>query len=227
MKIAKASHEILTDLDATFSLKEIRPGVTQGVYVNGFWEMKQIEKIARTCYKSEDKITDDEESARKLIKNLIANGHEAMLEHGYISVKFICDRAISHELVRHRVASFAQESQRYCNYSKDKFGGEITFIQPWWMDEEDDVGFDTWKKSCENAEKAYFKLLEYGYKPEQARMVLPNCTKTEIVVTANYREWRHILQLRTAKSAHPDMQHLMFGLLEELNRKLPVFFEDI
>lgn len=227
MKIEKAKHEILTDLEPVFSLETIRPGVTQGRYVNGFWEAKGIEKIARVCYKSEEHISEGVESAERMISKLIEQEHEAMLEHGYFSVWFMCDRAVSHELVRHRMASFAQESQRYCNYSKDKFGNEITFIQPWWMDEEDDVGYDTWKKSCEDAEKAYFKLLEYGYKPEQARMVLPNCTKTEIVVTANYREWRHILKLRTAFDAHPDMRYLMGGLLGELKEKLPMFFDDI
>lgn len=226
MKTARAKYEILTPISQTFIPRQVAPGVTESTYGYGYFELKQLERIARVCYKSEAAM-DGAESAEKLIRKLIKNGHEAMLEHGYLSVWFQCDRAVSHELVRHRMASFAQESQRYCNYSKDKFGGEITVIQPDWMDDEDDLGYSTWVKSCKEDEKAYFKLLEDGYLPEQARMVLPNCTKTEIVVTANYREWRHILKLRTAKNAHRDMRYLMGQLLKELKEKLPVIFEDI
>ena len=194
---------------------------------DGVAELKVIERAARTCYKSEKNITDDGTSAKRLVTSLIKNGHEAMLEHGSLSVLFICDRAVSHELVRHRMAAFAQESQRYCNYSKDSFGGDVCFIQPWWMDEEDDLGYSTWKNLCLAAERAYFSLLNDGYLPQQARMVLPNCTKTEVVVTANYREWRHILKLRTAPEAHPDMRHMMNALLECLHKQLPVIFDDI
>lgn len=226
MKIAKAKHELMTDISNVLMTRDICPGVQSGGYVSGGWELKQLERIARTCYKSEDKMNGID-SAEKLVRHLIEHGHEAMLEHLSLTVRFICDRAVSHELVRHRMASFAQESQRYCNYGKDQFEGNITFIQPWWMDEEDDVGFDTWKKACLQAEKAYFDLLTLGYLPQQARMVLPNCTKTEVVVTANYREWRHILKLRCAPDAHPDMQHLMGGLLKELREKIPVVFDDI
>lgn len=228
MKIERARHEIITDISSSLlSVETGLDGIEYTETVIGAYELKQLEKIARVCYKSEDKISSDLSSAKKLIKNLISNGHEAMLEHGYLSVKFICDRAISHELVRHRLASFVQESQRYCNYSKDKFGGEITFIQPWWMDEEDDIGYSTWKKNCLHAEKAYFDMLKLGYSPQQARGVLPNCTKTEIVVTANYREWRHILRLRTTSNAHPDMINMMDGLLTNLKRMIPIIFDDI
>lgn len=189
-------------------------------------KLKKIERIARVCYKSEDKITKDGASARRLIKNLIANGHEAMLEHGYITVVFTVDRALSHELVRHRMASFAQESQRYCNYSKDKFGAEITFVKPWWMNE-DAADFNAWREACQKAEDAYFELLAYGLTPQQARSVLPNCTKTELVITANYREWRHILKLRADSAAHIDMWHLMTDLLDEFKKRIPVIFDDI
>ena len=228
MKIERARHEILTDISS--SLIRIETGLDGIEYnetVMGASELKQIERIARVCYKSEDKISTDLSSAKKLIINLIRNGHEAMLEHGYLSVKFICDRAVSHELVRHRMASFAQESQRYCNYSTDKFDNNVTFIQPWWMDEEDDVGYSVWKKSCLQAERAYFDLMNFGYSPQQARGVLPNCTKTEIVVTANYREWRHILKLRTASDAHPDMRDMMEHLLANLKSLIPIIFDDI
>lgn len=227
MRIIKSHYELLTDISTVLLETEVVPGVMSGKYYEGGAELKQIERIARTCYKSEDKISSDLSSAEKLVGHLIRNGHEAMLEHKYLTVKFVCDRSVSHELVRHRMASFAQESQRYCNYSKDQFEGHVTFIQPWWMDEEDDIGYDTWKQSCLQAEKAYFDLLNMGYLPQQARGVLPNCTKTEVVVTANYREWRHILKLRTAKDAHPDMRHLMMGLLRELQERLPVIFDDI
>ena len=210
MKIVYAGHQILTPVSK-----------------DGREELRAIERAARVCYKSEDRISEDGSSARKLVQSLINNGHEAMLEHQSLSVLFVCDRALSHELVRHRLASFAQESQRYCNYSLDKFDGEITFVQPWWMDEEDDVGYHYWETTCEEAEKAYFSLLNYGYSPQQARGVLPNCTKTEIVVTANYREWRHIFKLRTDKAAHPDMRHMMTKLLTDVKQLIPIVFDDI
>lgn len=206
MKLIESYYEILTQITGN--------------------ELKELEKAARTCYKSEDYITDDGKSAEKLISTLIKNGHEAMLEHKSLSVKFVCDRAISHELVRHRIASFAQESQRYCNYSKSKFNAEITFIVPWWLHEED-KGYSDWKNACQHAEDAYFDLLNEGWTPEQARGVLPNATKTEIVVTANYREWRHILKLRTDIAAHVDMRYIMTLLAMELKEKIPIVFDDI
>ena len=206
MKMIEAYHEILTPITGK--------------------ELKELEAIARVCYKSEDKITDDGKSAERLIRHLISNGHEAMLEHKSLSVKFVCDRAISHELVRHRMASFAQESQRYCNYSKDKFNAEVTFIKPWWLCD-DDLGFAPFATACQTAEDVYFELLAAGWQPEQARGVLPNATKTEIVMTANYREWRHILKLRTDLAAHADMRHMMNFLLAELQMKIPVIFDDI
>lgn len=229
MRIEHAKYEILTDISHPFHATEMMPGVTYSEQEPGRDELKLIEKIARKCYKSEDKISEDTSSAKRLIRSLIANGHEAMLEHGgQLSVCFTCDRAVSHELVRHRIASFAQESQRYCNYSSDKFGGHVSFILPSWMEEdEDDLGFVAWRDSCMAAEKKYFDLLDTGYLPEQARSVLPNSTKTEIVVTANYREWRHIFQLRTAENAHPDMRALMRPLLREMQIRLPVIFDDI
>lgn len=228
MKIEKARHELWDDISNVLIPHNTSiPGVSWTGYESGAYELKKIERIARVCYKSDDQITESTESARKLIGNLIKNGHEAMLEHEKLTVFFVCDRAVSHELVRHRMASFAQQSQRYCNYSKDKFDGNVTFIQPWWMDEEDDIGYSTWKQDCLRAEKAYFDLLEMGYLPQDARMVLPNCTKTEIVVTANYREWRHILKLRCAKDAHPDMRHMMCGLRDELQKKIPIIFDDV
>ncbi len=205
MKIIKPSYEILTPISD-----------------GGIKELQHIERIARVCYKSEDKISPDGESAKQLIKMLINREHEAMLEHGSISVLFICDRGVSHELVRHRMASFAQESTRYCNYSKGKFGGELTFIKPPFLKHE-----EPWHFHCYHAEQSYLRMLEEGYTPQEARDVLPNSLKTEIVMTANYREWRHFFKLRCAEAAHPQMRELTRPLLKELHEKLPVIFDDI
>ena len=209
MKIIKPSYEILTPISD-----------------GGIKELQHIEKIGRVCYKSEDRITDDGESAKKFVKMLISNGHEAMIEHSSLSVKFVVDRGVSHELVRHRIASFAQESTRYCNYSKDKFGNEITVIEPCFWNE--DTGFyECWKVSCEQSERYYFELLNGGATPQQARTVLPNSLKTEITITANYREWRNFFKLRTAEAAHPQMREITIPLLKELKTLIPIIFDDI
>lgn len=186
--------------------------------------LNRIELAGRVCYKSEDKIT--EGSAKNFIAGIIKNGHEAVIEHGSLTVKFICDRAVSHEIVRHRIASYCQESTRYCNYSHDKFDKEITVIQPSTLIE-GSKGYDYWAVSCEFAEHNYFRLLEWGCKPQEARAVLPNSLKTELVMTANLREWRHFLRLRTSTAAHPDMRVLANKLLALLKMKYPVFFSDI
>lgn len=226
MKLIKPSHEILTPINK------------DEVY-------KSIEIAARTCYKSEDKICTD--SAAKMVARLVDSGHEAMIEHASMSVRFICDRGVSHELVRHRIASFAQESTRYANYSKDKFGNQCTFIIPLWCNisegeimDDDPIYADvyksdskltkpevTWMLSMQNAEQDYLSLLKDGWKPQEARTVLPNSLKTEIVVTANFREWRQIFRLRAAKAAHPQMRELMIPLLAEMKEKMPEMFNDI
>ena len=192
--------------------------------IDGMEVLKKIERVARTCYKSEDYIK--EGSAERLVKSLIDRGHEAMLEHYSFSIKFVCDRGVSHEIVRLRVASFAKESTRYCNYSKDKFGNELTFIRPCFWEENTHEYF-SWCESMENAEKGYFELLKLEATPEKARSVLPNSIKTEIVMTANLREWRHFLKLRTAQAAHLQMRELTIPLLKELKEKIPVIFDDI
>ena len=192
--------------------------------INGIEMLKDIEYIARTCYKSENIIT--ELSAVKMVESLINRGHEAMLEHQSISVKFIVDRGVSHELVRHRMASYAQESTRYCNYSKDKFGNEITVIKPCFLDE-DTENYRIWKGSCEAAEKAYFAMLDNDATPQEARSVLPNSLKTEICMTANLREWRHFFKLRTAPAAHPQMREVAIPLLHQMRSQVPVIFDDI
>ena len=215
MKIIKPSYEILTPISD-----------------GGIKELQHIEKIGRVCYKSENRITDDGESAKKFVKMLISNGHEAMIEHSSLSVKFVVDRGVSHELVRHRIASFAQESTRYCNYSKDKFGNEITVILPCFFDTgmgilSNSLVYQEWKSACECAEERYFNLLKMGATPQQARTVLPNSLKTEITITANYREWRNFFKLRTPQSAHPQMREITIPLLKELKTLIPIIFDDI
>ncbi|MCL2520180.1 MAG: FAD-dependent thymidylate synthase [Spirochaetaceae bacterium] len=191
---------------------------------NGEALAKRLEQAARLCYKSEDKITAD--SYIKFIKLLINRGHEAMLEHAGFSVKFICDRGVSHEIVRHRIASFAQESTRYCNYSNDKFGSEITVIEPcFWP--KDSANYNEWLAGCRRAEEAYFKLLAQGATPQEARAVLPTGLKTELLVTTNLREWRHFFKLRTASDVHPQMLELTRPLLTELKELIPIVFDDI
>ena len=196
MKIIKQSYEILTPISD-----------------GGIKELQHIEKIGRVCYKSEDRITDDGESAKKFVKMLISNGHEAMIEHSSLSVKFVVDRGVSHELVRHRIASFAQESTRYCNYSKDKFGNEITVILPCFFDTgmgilSNSLVYQEWKSACECAEERYFNLLKMGATPQEARTVHPTSLKTEITITANYREWGNFFKLRTAEASHPQMREI-------------------
>ena len=186
-----------------------------------------IEKAARTCYRSEDKITDGG-SSDKLIKDLlVARNHTAMLEHSALSVEFTTDRAIANELARHRLCSFAQESTRYCNYSKDKFGNELTFVKPEWILDLFTYEASIWADTCVMAEHTYLTLLKKGLKPEDARCVLPLSLATKLVMTTNYAEWRHILKLRTAKGAHPQMRALMIPLLEELQETIPVIFDGI
>ena len=189
--------------------------------------LQKLELVGRTCYKSEDKITED--SAAKFVAGLIKRGHEAMLEHVSITVKFVTDRGISHEIVRHRLASYAQESTRYCNYSQDKFGHELTFIIPDFL-EYGSEGFKLWKDEMKQVEKTYFAMLEAGHTPQEARSVLPNSLKTELVMTANLREGRAFFKLRAANStgaAHPQMLEITRPLLDDLKAMIPVVFDDI
>lgn len=199
---------------------------------NNYEEMlRKIEKIGRVCYKSEDKI--QEGSAEKFIGGIIKRGHESVIEHESITVKVTCDRGVSHEIVRHRLASYSQESTRYCNYSNDKFSSQISCIdvatgfsydltKP-----EDQVKYEVWQKAMEASEKYYFQMLELGAKPEEARSVLPNSLKTEIVMTMDLREWRHFIRLRTAKVAHPQMREVAELIASEFKEKFPVFFENL
>lgn len=192
--------------------------------IDGEEILKNLEKIARVCYKSENSITG--ESSNKFIGNIIKNGHESVIEHEKISVKIICDRGVSHEIVRHRLASYSQESTRYCNYYQEKFGKELTLIKPYFWEEEAEK-FVIWKNAMQNIEDSYNKLIELGAKPEEARSILPNSLKTEIVMTMNLREWRHFFKLRTSKRAHPQMREITVPMLEEFRRLIPIIFDDI
>ena len=221
MKLLKANFEILTPISN-----------------GGIEELKHIEKIGRVCYKSEGKITEDGESAKKFVKMLIDKGHEAMIEHSSLSIKFTVDRGVSHELVRHRIASFAQESTRYVNYSLDKFGNEINVIDIFGGIKLDNkmknidaqtINFiiNEWYQAMGDAEKHYMKMMELGATPQIARSVLPNSTKTEITITPNYRAWRNFFKLRVPSTAHPQMREVTIPLLKELKTRLPIIFDDI
>ena len=224
-------------------MKIIEPSVTIEDKINGQAILKKIERIGRVCYKSEGNITED--SAERFVKNLMNKNHESVLEHVSISVRVICDRGVSHEIVRHRIASYSQESTRYCNYSKDKFGNELTFIKPCWFkssiedlntyanirgtfDKIENAGEWVWVDTLRSAEISYFTLLETCiWTPEQARSILPNSLKTEIVMTMNLREWRHFFKLRCDKAAHPQMRQVANLILNNFKVRIPVIFDDI
>ncbi len=179
-----------------------------------------IEKAGRTCYKSEEKISLG--SAEKFSRMILNLGHETVIEHAFVSIKFITNRGVTHELVRHRLSSFSQESTRYVRYD-----GNMEFIRPVWWDEWSDQERRTWEESMKNAETAYCSLIESGSRPEQAREVLPNSLKTEIVMTANLRELRHVLNLRCSKKAHPQIRALMLSLLKGAKEEIAVVFDDL
>ena len=217
-------------------MKLIKPGYVIVSDINSEKILKGIEYAGRTCYKSEEKIT--EESAKEFVKMIIKRGHESVLEHEKITIKIICDRGVSHELVRHRIASFSQESTRYCDYSKDKFDNKVSFIIPLWLDLEENTNYEItvpskdpkmiWLRAMSRAEIDYFRLIGFGkWSPQQARSILPNSLKTEVVITANLREWRLIFKQRAAKAAHPQMREIMCPLLDELKTKLSIVFDDI
>ena len=219
--------------------------------INGELILKHLERAARTCYKSEHKIGDFDKT-KKFVGGLIKRGHESTIEHYSLSVRFIVDRGVTHELVRHRLVAYSQESTRFCNYSGDDFGGHVTYIIPPWMDLEegvyrvdpeknkyyvDDVELCPtpdgryWISSLAESEMAYFRLVEnYNWVPQQARSILPNALKTEIVASANLREWRHIFKMRAqgvAGKPHPQMSEVMIPLLKDIQEKIPIVFDDI
>lgn len=205
-------------------MKIVPPGYEILTQLNGPQILKSIEKIGRVCYKSEANITED--SAQKFVQNIIKRGHESVIEHYSVTVKITCDRGISHEIVRHRIASYSQESTRYCNYSSGKFGNELTVIRPFFWNESEEK-YQIWQKSMADAEQAYLALIELGATPQEARSVLPNSLKTEIIVTMNLREWRHFFRLRTEEHAHPQMKEIAVPMLQEFQKRIPIVFVDL
>lgn len=205
-------------------MRIVRPEFEILDYICGKDLLKKVELFGRVCYKSEELISDG--TAEKFVAMILKNGHESVLEHEKISVRIICDRGVSHEIVRHRIASYSQESTRYCNYCKDKFGNELTFIRPlFWEDNSNE--YKLWKDAMENAERTYFAMINLGVSPQEARSVLPNSLKTEIIVTMNLREWRHFFKLRTGKRAHPQMREIAIPLCKKMQEMLPIVFDDI
>lgn len=206
MKIINQSVEIIDSLDSDRILSK-------------------LEKCGRVCYKSENNIKDG--SKEKFLRNIIRSGHESVLEHETISIKAITNRSVSHQLVRHRIASYSQESQRYCNYSKDKFNDEITVIKHAKFRKGIDVAFDIWRIACEDSEYQYFKLLGMGVSPEDAREVLPNSVKTEIIMTMNIRSWRNFFKTRLDIAAQLQIRQLANLILNEFKENIDVLFDDI
>jgi thymidylate synthase (FAD) len=186
-------------------------------------KLKKIERYARVCYKSEDKMAEDH--SPNFLGSILRRGHESVIEHEKITALFVIDRGISHELVRHRIGSYSQESTRYCNYGQDKFGREISVIEPKFFP--DGPRRARWESACRQAEQAYFDLLEAGASPQEARTVLPTCLKTEIAVTFNMREWRHFFTLRAAAPAHPQIREVAIPLLRSFSQHFPALFADI
>jgi len=200
--------------------------------MTGMDMLKRIEVAGRTCYKSEDAIIDD--SAKEFVRKVIKRGHHSVIEHESVSVRFVIDRGVSHELVRHRLAAYSQESTRYCDYG----GGHIKFIKPLWTNIKPGIykmhearacplTDSTWIEAMLQAEWNYQSLRKLQWTPQQARSVLPNSLKTEIVATYNLREWRHVFNLRTAHAAHPQIREVMIPLCQEMRRLIPVVFDDL
>lgn len=197
--------------------------------------MKNIEKACRTCYRSESLITED--SYKKLLKNCINRGHESILEHEKITIRMVCDIGVYKDLTRHRFGSFSIESTRYCNYNKDKFGNEIKFIEPvfytdsWKLANYEGAAMTTeelkssiWYNCMEEIEDSYNYMGELECTPDEMRMLLPHSTAAEVTMTANIREWRHILELRCGKAAHPAIRQLLIPLLLKFKEDMPELF---
>lgn len=199
----------------------IKPSVEiEKNYKTGLEIIRNIEKYGRVCYKSESKAK--ENSAENFVRSAIKRGHFSIIEHEKITAKIICDRGVSHEIVRHRVGSYSQESTRYCDYSKD---GAMQVIEPFFFTDNRKT-YECWLGAMRNAETAYKDLRDLGAAPEQARSVLPNSLKTEIIVTYNLREWRHFFYLRTSRGSHPQIRQIAIMLLEKIKEYVPVIFDD-
>lgn len=207
MKIIEPSHKFETPIDGE----------------NGRAMLRLIESAARTCYKSEGCITTD--SAGPFVRKICqVKKHRSVIEHANVTIRFICDRGVTHEIVRHRIAAYSQESTRYCNYTKDKFGGDIVLIHPPGLT---DAQRARREKHFWTVQELYDQEIFEGLSPQIARGILPNALKTEIVMTANLREWHHVFSLRCSPAAHPQMQQLMKPVLAEFQKYLPEIFDDI
>lgn len=192
--------------------------------VDGRKIMKNIERACRTCYRSEGKITD--ESYKTLLKNCITRGHESVLEHEKVTVRMYCDLGVYKDLTRHRIASFSIESTRYCNYGKDKFDNELKVIRPCNIEEGTEL-YNNWKNTCEVIERNYMEMSNDGALPDQLRMILPHSIGAEVTMTANIREWKHILSLRASKHAHPSIRQLLIPLLLYFKEIMPEIFDEV
>lgn len=191
--------------------------------IDGKQIMKRIERACRTCYRSEGKITED--SYKKLIKNCITSGHESVLEHEKVTVRIYSDIGSYKDLTRHRFASFSVESTRYCSYDKDKYGNEIAIMNPVYI--EDKELYEVWKKTMEEMEKGYMEMKRLGASTDMCREVLPHSTAGEYTMTANIREWKHILKLRTNKRVHPSIRQVLIPLLKYFKEQMPEIFDDV
>lgn len=209
-------------------VKIVEPSVEIIGDINGKEILQKIERAARTCYKTEGNITSDGESAKKMIRKLIDMNHTAMLEFADVHVLLRCDVGVYKDLTRHRHCSFAIESTRYCNYSKDKFGNEITFIRPVNMEnKEGNPIYEEFLSAMRDMEKHYMKMAKLGCKPDQLRMILPHSTAAYVNIKANIREWRHIFGLRCDKAAHPSVRQIMLMTLNEFHKRIPLLFDDL
>jgi len=186
--------------------------------------IKRLERYGRVCYKSESAM--NPQGNPDFLSSKLRLGHESIIEHEKVTLMFVCDRGITHEIVRHRIAAYSQESTRYCNYGKDKFGREISLIEPYFF-KDDPRAYDLWAQACQESEDIYMALLDAGRSAQEARSVLPNSLKTEIVVTFNMREWRHFFRLRCDAAAHPQMRQIAIPLLLLFKERFPALYSDI
>lgn len=203
-------------------MKIIKPWV-ELEKIDGIKVMKNLERAAKHCYRTEGNIKED--SYDHFLRNCINRGHESVLEHEKVSIRICCDVGAYKDITRHRLASFSIESTRYCNYSKDKFGNEISFIEP--CNIEDEGLYQDWKNCMEEIEKCYNKMATNGALPDQLRLLLPHSTAAELTMTANIREWRHIFALRADKHAHPSIQQFMIPLLLYFKQQMPALFDEV
>lgn len=198
--------------------------------LDGMKLLRIIEMAGRICYQSEPK-DDSDEGVQKFVRGLIKRHHEAVLEHAVVSVIFTCDRGVSHELVRHRIAAYCQESSRYCSYKGQlKVIDLATGFKYDLNDPIDQKKYAVWTRHCQMSEQDYNEMIDLGAQPQEARSVLPTSTKTQVFATFNLREWRHVFNLRAlglTGPPHPQMLEVMVDLLEAFKIKIPVVFDDL